>query len=535
METIKERDYIDVFLNSIGVFDNNKNYTLSELDKILGEDANPFVDTVEYADIYNYIASIKQHKNVIQNVKQTDTTLEHNMVFDYTFANFLCFDIFVFVISTLFSTGTVYYRCATGFGVNLRVWSILSILLMCRTILYGKLPEHVNYHSIIGLIIFMNVIGHSVLHFIDNSESSHNEYDLTHISGYVLFGIGIILCTISIFRIRFPRKFRDVHFLSYLWLPLLIVHVQRLWIWFAIPLIIFYGELLFNIVFKTQISRLTTSNVSKQGKITFLSTPRKNYSVSGSYYRIMVPSISYEWHSYSIVNSELVDQLLFLINVKDEWSNELYKRVSAKMNDYVIIQGPFLTSFSEILSTDREQRLCIADGKLGISPFLSIMDTKTQISRCNLEYRENYSLMFGYKMQQRQAISLFDIIDNHTTNTPIRYNLKLVWIFSDPMSVEHLFDYIKYLLMESTKVDLDIYITDHFKGNSKTKQIFRVLHLLDGTNTCINIFFEKPNFINIFNSEKPDSVYCCGSLKLSKDIRTICNDNQIKYHYEKSL
>jgi hypothetical protein len=278
-------------------------------------------------------------------------------------------------------------------------------------------------------------------------------------------------------------------------------------------------------------SKLTTSNISKERKLIFLSVPRDKYTISGSYYRIMVPSISLEWHSYSVINSEIVDQLLFLIDVRSDWTRNLYDQISKKTNNYVIVQGPFMTVFSDILATDKEHCICIADGKTGISPFLSVMDTKIQISRCNLEYRENYALMFGHKMQQKQAMTLFDIIENHTTNTPVRYPLKVIWIFNDLTTVEYLFDYIKYLLTDSTNVYLDIYITEHFMCNARIKQIFRILHLLEGSNDYIKIFFQKPNFISIMNDERPNTVYFSGSNQLFRDIRTVCNDNEIRIKY----
>jgi predicted ferric reductase len=245
----------------------------------------------------------------------------------------------------------------------------------------------------------------------------------------------------------------------------------------------------------------------------------------------MVPSINFEWHPYSVANSELVDQLLFLIEAKGDWSTKLYNKIKSKSDDYLILRGPFLTSSTEIISNNKEKQICIAGG-IGISPFISVMDTWSQLSRCNVDYRENYLLMFGHKMQQKQSIAFSDIIETRCS-THTRHNLKVVWIFNDPNKVHHLFEYIKSILIESASVDLDIYITGKFKGDSKVKKIFNVLRLLDGSNSCINVFFERPNFTNMLSSENYRTLYFCGSNRLELDVHDACKANGVVFKCEK--
>lgn len=528
MEAIQERDYIDDFLSSIGI--EERSYTVEELDNIIGKESNPFLDNVEYSDIYNYISSINHNKNVIMNQHLTNLKLKDDELrYSYTRIAIVMFSIILWIIYFLAIPGTIIFKCAKGFGLNLRIWSMISIFLMCRTLLMGKVEKHTSYHILIGYILTFCAFGHTTFHLINNRTRD----DLQYITGYILLFLSVIIAISSYFRHNAYNIFSNIHRLTYLWLPLCIIHVIPIWQWFTVPLIMIGIETFVNFVYKLQISKLTNSKISKTGKMIFLSVPRQHSTVSGSYYRILVPSINLEWHSFSVANSELVDQLLFLIEARGDWTRALYDKISAGSNSYVLIMGPFYTSSTEIMSTESEKKICIAGG-IGIAPFISVIDTKVQISKCNRAYRENYLLMFGHKLQQKKSLSLSSIIEMDFS-APNRHPLKIIWIFRDPLTVHHLFDYIKYIMMESTNVYLDIYITGNFKGDDRVKKIFHVLRLLDGASTHINIFFERPALVSIINNETPapDTVFFCGSDRMENEIKCICKKANITLKCEK--
>lgn len=572
METILEYDYIDNFLESINIKD--KEYSISELNEILGEETNPFVQIdeeikcINYSDIYNYISSIKQHKSLITQIINQNN-ISQNVDFKYQTSKFLVLSlsIFLWLIYFFFTESNYYVKCAKGFGLNLRIWSMLSVTLMCRTLLYGKVEKHTKYHIFIGYILFICAIGHTFFHLLNNNSVSTNNsklnrypndrHDLTFITGYVLFFLSIIITLSSYFRHKGYQLFSMLHRLTYLWLPLCIVHVTPLWQWFTVPICLLGIESIINFIYKTQISTLTNSrlmspfNLKYKNKTMFLSVPKNHATISGSYYRIMVPSIItyykfkllnfefnipcfFEWHSFSLANSEFVNQLLFLIDVRGDWTNELYEKLKLGSNSYVFVMGPFTTPSTEVLNTDTKKQLCIAGG-IGIAPFISIFDTKIQKYKCNLEYRENYLKVFGNNLQQKQSISLTNLINNRSLSTPIRQPLKFIWIFRNPEQYSHLFDYIKCIFSESVDVFLDIYITGSFKDKEKIKAIFYVLNLLDNCNENIKVYFERPNLTSLIINESytPENIFFCGSDKMEEELKTICKKGGITLKTEK--
>ena len=325
MENIEEngKKYISDFLSYCG-FEIEAYYSNDCLTSILGKDGNPFLeDKIEYNTIYEYVDSIKTSKNIILTENNHQRIHNNNYFkFDHVSISIILTSISLWIINFMIIPGSLIFKIAKGFGLNLRIWSIVLPLLMCRTLLNGKITKHTFYHSLIGYIYVISGLGHTICHIINNIDNN-----LQYITGFILISIVIIMGISSYLRHLKYDLFVSIHRLNYLILPLLILHVKKLWIWFMVGLLIVSIEFFYNILNKTQISTLENSRISKYENIIYLSTNRVIQNIAGSYYRIMIPSINYESHPFSVSNCSLSDQLLFIISVRGDWTEKLKEKL----------------------------------------------------------------------------------------------------------------------------------------------------------------------------------------------------------------
>lgn len=522
-QLIKEQkqDNITNFLHYSG-FEIEESIPEDKFNSIVGKENNIFCeDYIEYNVLYEFISGIK-NKNGIIDSKEEKQYKNTNNRFKSNFTRILILlaTVGLWILNFFRIDGPYVFKCAKGFGLNLRIWSILLPILMCRSLLNGKIEHNISYHVFIGYIYFICMIGHTICHFI-----YHIDYNQQYITGFILSIITLLIGISSYYRYLKYDIFFYVHRLNYLFLPLLLVHITDLWIWFTVALCIILLEHLYNILLKTQISTLINSKISKYEDIVYLSFHCALKSATGSYYRIMIPSISTEWHSFSVANTHLVDQLLFIIAVRGDWTKKLKEKLINKSNDIAIIMGPYYTCSTQILNDESEKILCIAGG-IGIAPFISVIDTKIQLSRINDNYRSNFLDRSQEILNQEKSISFptmnFEIGKNK------KNKLQIVWIIRKP---EDLISYIDNVIEKSTVVNFKIYITGKFTKEEDIKNKWSMLKRLENSN--IEAYFIKPNLEKIINCDKFDKVFFCGSERLEDDIKEICSNNKIPLYCEK--
>ena len=508
METIEEykNDNINKFLHSCG-FEFEESIPQSKLSTILGDNNTFTEDYVDYDILYEYLKGNKNIDTILDTNKNvTKINNKSNTNYSFTQIAIILCSISLWLINFILIPGSTIFKCAKGFGLNLRIWSVVLSLLMCRTIISDKIYKNTDYHILIGYIYLLCAIGHTICHFI-----FHIGYNTIYISGYLLTFFILLIGISSYYRHLKYDLFFYIHRLNYFFLPLLILHQPNLWYWFTAGLIIVSFEHCYNLFYKTQISKLSNSRVSKYDDIIYLSFPRSFPSVSGSYYRIMIPSINSEWHPFSVSNTHLTDQLLFIVSIRGDWTNKLKEKLLIKSDDFAVIVGPFITCSCNILNNECDNNLCIAGG-IGIAPYISIIDTKVQLGRINDEYRSNYLDLNKEIMEQKKSLTIQNITVSF--NKKSKQKLTVVWIVKEP---QHLMEYINDVINISESVNFIIYIT----CNADIKMKWYLITKIDNSN--IRIYFNRPNLENLIDCY--DNVYLCGPKRLEDDLLKICKNN----------
>jgi len=446
------------------------------------------------------------------------------------------------------------FRIAKGFGLNLRIWTMFMYFTMCRSILNGKFENHVSYHIFIGNMMIISTIGHTISHILYNK----NMMDSIHITGYILsFLFSMITFTYLLKKYNY-KIFKLGHMVYYIFLLLCILHVKKYWYFFSTPLLVFIIESTLNYN-KLQISKIINvkiienisndeirENISIQNDlkiknnkrkevsnpVLYISLPRKIDSVPGSFYYICIPKLSiFEWHPFSISVSSFVDQLVFLIEVKGDWTSGLYDLtktgiINDKIEDIsVLVMGPFYTSSTKMLKTDVKEKIAICTG-IGITPFLSIIGTKIDSYNVNLEHRDNFYNIFGKDFQQHRAYSLTSQKDIESCVTYKNQIFTIIWIFRNLINVQNLFECVKVIMENSVNIILKIYITSK-DYNEELKNKF----IEDNKVSGIEISFGRPSIEEIFK-ENPKSVFYCGNPLMKNLVNDYCYDNKIKFSSE---
>jgi hypothetical protein len=414
------------------------------------------------------------------------------------------------------------FRTAKGFGLNLRVWTMFLYFTMCRSLLHGKIENHKSLHKYIGYIVTVSSIGHTLCHLLRTGFLTTNIY----ITGYTLFTIITLIFITFLTRNYNFSIFKFTHMLYYPWLIICILHMKIHLYWFLIPIIVFTVEHLLNLN-KIQISEINNYEIIENENlkpIIYLPVPKKIESVPGSYYYLFIPSCGIEWHPYSVANTSISNQLLFLIEVKGDWSIKLFKRLKNKNSTKIIVMGPYFTPSVNVLNNDYVEKLCICTG-VGITPFLSIIDTKIDSTSVNREFRRIHAIVFDSKFKQVKATKLTEVFDIENTELVDykKQNLKVIWIFRDISSIENLFIYIAETMKYSSNVTLDIYIT------SKSESVDK---FINNNKNRINITLHKgrPLFFEII--PKFDVVYYCGNPTVKNSIKEFCEGVKIPMYSE---
>lgn len=418
------------------------------------------------------------------------------------------------------------FRIAKGFGLNLRCWPIFLYATMLRTLLHGRVEKHVVYHKFIGYVMLICTIGHGVAHmFYDRTP------DLVHITGYILFGFFLLMAIGYASRSLNYSFFKYTHYLYYVILPLMIVHVTRFWVWFGVPLIVIAIEIFLNLN-KLQYSSI--KNFDKQGDHMFISLPRCIDSVPGSYYYLCVPSLSkynffgiplfgyLEWHPFSLCSSSHINHLTFMIECKGDWTSAFYRKITDRTT--VLVMGPFRTSSSLIMNNDIDQKTIVCTG-IGITPFISVIQSKIDEYYTNDKYRNDYSEIFERDIEQQRAYSL--ISSSTKDRSLVTYktaSIDIYWTFRDLKKVINFFNYVRKILSRSKNINLHIYITA--KMDEQEQKEFIEKYQSHGVKTI--------NFKRMDNNvlKETKQVFFCGSPVVRTSMKEICQKHNIEFYSE---
>ncbi|GFG34772.1 hypothetical protein Cfor_05500, partial [Coptotermes formosanus] len=292
---------------------------------------------------------------------------------NYVYLIFLAF--FMLINIGLFVSRSIEYRDHNGFVIVARacgqclnfncMFVLVLMLRQCITFLrtHGfsmilPLDQHIYFHKLAGVFIFIHSIVHTIMHLLNFSLIVVNDrvtneanYTLTdwlltskpgkfglvggvaNPTGIALIIILVVMCICSQSFVRRGGSFEVFYWTHLLYIPfwvLVIFHGPNFWKWFIVPGILYLFERVFRLATmrsehgKTYIS----SGSLLPSRVTHLviKRPHHFHFNPGDYVFVNVPAIAkYEWHPFTISSApEQEDYMWLHIRGVGEWTNRLY-------------------------------------------------------------------------------------------------------------------------------------------------------------------------------------------------------------------
>lgn len=272
---------------------------------------------------------------------------------------------------------------AKGFGMNLRILTILLFLTMARTTMgflhkrkflriFVPMGFNIQIHSFIGFCTCFHALGHTCGHIVFHQQFVDGGFKHVFEQKSILRGVSwrdkgtggdgitgaLLLASLAAMAFtalkrgdspKWYRVFSCTHFLYCGWLILIFLHVPHLWPYFLSIGLLMLLERGYDFLFCTLHSTLATSRPTKNG-VTFISVQRSGGMpppYPGSYYRIKVPSLSaVEWHPFSLAGGSTSHHLNFFVASSGDWTSALYELVSdSARRETATIQVSFVYFF----------------------------------------------------------------------------------------------------------------------------------------------------------------------------------------------
>ncbi|XP_006823383.1 NADPH oxidase 5-like [Saccoglossus kowalevskii] len=335
----------------------------------------------------------------------------------------------------------VWIAIAKGSGRCLSFNTMFIVILMLRKCLtwlrrtmlgyYLPLDDHVMLHKMVGWIIVILSIIHTVSHLL-NLGFKWND-NLANLTGLLLVIILIIIVACSLPFVRrngYFQLFYWTHQLIFLLWAVLIAHAPYFWIWFLFPGILYVMERILRTKCikrsnygKTYIKTAKTLP-SKVVHLRIKRPPHFNFQC-GEYVYINIPRIAkYEWHPFTISSApQQLDTISLHIRAVGNWTKKLHKYYSVReacdtqpspsptSNDVTWAKKDSITTV-DILSELDAMELQILDIEDNMSlPNVLIADEK----RCDINPRDRSTAN-----ENDDDRIVFDLLDIHSTSPPLQ-------------------------------------------------------------------------------------------------------------------
>jgi predicted ferric reductase len=467
---------------------------------------------------------------------------------------------------------------AKGFGLNLRILSVGMFFTMCRTTLGNlylvayldkliPLGLNLEIHSFIGINVLFHSIGHVFAHIsyeyirtdggpratvlqksLTNGGWTYRLNGGDGITGYILLGIILFMSTTAMCRglsSKFYAIFYHLHIVGYLlWITFLYLHVYSLWRWWLALVVLYMGDLCYDLIFLTTVSTLSLSRPGPDG-VTFLSLYSTNHPEAGSYYRIKVPSISLtEWHSFSFAGNSSSNHLKFFIASAGDWTSALHELVSdpaRRDKALVIVIGPYKAPAEKLFRNHKYEgraKNCLVASGIGITPFLSCIATDIMNGLNAESNKDTFDALFHedlHAVRHKTTKNDFTEEEDFAEDDETRI-LHVVWSIREIGELMFFIEYIYQLIklqdnLREKIVTIDIYLTGLGSIHDPKyliAQTFFSLIVGEKTTSNMNIFYSRPNFDNIVQKIKPRSMYYCGGALIREMLDPICAKYNIK-------
>lgn len=269
---------------------------------------------------------------------------------------------------------------AKGFGLNLRILTILLFFTMARSTMatlysfqfvkwFIPMGFNIQIHSFIGFSTVMHSLGHTAGHivyhtyfveggfghsFVQKSLIRNEQWESKGsgdaITGFLLLISLLVMAWTALARGNNSvayKRFSFAHLLYNTWLIFIFLHVPHLWPFFLSIGALMIFERGYDFLRSTTHSTLAFSRPCSNG-VTFLSVPRASApSYPGSYYRIKIPELSaFEWHPFSLASNTSSHHLTFFVASTGDWTRSLHDLVSdPDRRNMATIQVQFTPNF----------------------------------------------------------------------------------------------------------------------------------------------------------------------------------------------
>ena len=496
------------------------------------------IDNLEEACFDSFLKRLlKVEKKNLKKIGKAKFLEKRSKITLFIFIVFKLISYLVVFINVYQEWNLVSLALAKSAGFSLKINSTLIYLPMLqfikttfREMKFGKVKlksiiafdQSINYHMFLGYWTFFDVLVHFFGHLVNNWSALFNLYSsLVGISGAGLTGLFIIITTLAHFRHKWYNLFIFGHYLTYLWLPLSVVHVPNQYQWYIpIILLIIFDKMMLHWYYQNSLMTIEDTTTIVSQNICNLSVLRGHAKIKvGGYYLICIPSInSIEWHPFSIASSPCdKKQISFMIRKVGDWTGKLYHHIKHTRESFQVkLIGPFCSPAIEAVYC--KKLLLIATG-IGITPHISI-------------------IKHFYEKKKNSCLVCPDC--NKLVDSKLNLGIKLVWSLRDIGCLHFIFNLLSEIEKQqeiwAEKIfHFEIYIT----GNGQKGDIDTLWTQIAITKKFIylnkfgKLYFSRPNMNQLIENTDPDTnVFFCGSHTLGDKLRYLCQNRKISYSQE---
>lgn len=441
-----------------------------------------------------------------------------------------------------------YVQIARGCGATLNFNGALILIPVMRHLItwlrkgplnnYLPLDEHIEFHKLIGQVMFASAVVHTIAHFFNYNTLPVPFWQSLFgtkagFSGFLLLIVFALMWVTAQEPIRKGGKFAlfyMAHLGYVLWFILALIHGPVFWKWALVPIIGYAVEQILRWVKTKEPTYVLNASLlpSKVLGVTMQLPPSMNYQ-PGDYVFLKCPSVSnFEWHPFTISSApEQPDILSVHIRAVGSWTGRLYQLFKERREEWirsgssqpedslkVYIDGPYGTPSTHIFES--KYAMLVASG-IGVTPFASIL-------RSILERQKQ-----GSQNMRLQKVYFY-------------------WLNRDRKSFEWFIEVLSRLEQEDTEnlFDINLYLTGAQKrSDMKSSTLFMAMDLMHSRSQVDLITGLKsrtqtgrPNWDEIFSSvaeeHKPEKVdvFFCGAPGLSQLLGKLCHDYGFGYRKE---
>ncbi len=361
----------------------------------------------------------------------------------------------------------LYISAVAGYiGIGLLLWEFILGTRSVTGLYFNDISKTIKVHHNIGKYGILLILLHPIFITISYGESLF--YSLVpNISGELnrsitygrlaLYVIVIIWVTSVIARgsIKY-RPWKYVHYLAYVILPLMFLHVpdtgtsykntviQFYWYSFVVVFLVFlalrarhvfgYGKLGYNIISQKQITDDTL--------LLKLSPVYTGLTIKPGQFIYIQRSLFSEEHPFSVVDSNpKTNEILVAYKTFGKYTKKLAKM---QAGDQVLIDGPYGV-FTRELHIEPNQSVVFVAGGIGITPFIKYILDKPAVYDYKLFYanKTKQTAVFRLLLQQKLGTDYIDILsgDKSPASTNDERGFISVDILSKYLSDPRLYHY----------------------------------------------------------------------------------------------